>query len=271
MIKKVISGGQSGAERAALDVAIKLGIPHGGSIPGDRKTDDGVLPAQDRLQGMPPAGDSASIEKNVVESDGTLIIAREKLAGRVDDSRRMTLRHHKQLLGVDLNQTHHYEAASLIASWIDMQRIEVLNVAGPRAGEDPEIYDDVFRILEQAIQILMDGEAAAGAKNGSRANQRLSKPPLTVDQAVERLISELSLKFKTTIANMAEVELGALHETIGEYIRNEFGLWSGNKDLMISCFFFAKSDKITADDASSIIIKELWKRLRESHRLRVVE
>jgi len=70
---------------------------------------------------------------------------------------------------------------------------------------------------------------------------------------------------------MAEVELSLLHATVGEYIRNEFGLWTGNKDLMTSCCFFAKRDKVSEDDASSIIIRELWKRLRVTHKLRVVK
>jgi hypothetical protein len=81
----------------------------------------------------------------------------------------------------------------------------------------------------------------------------------------------LSFKDKSTIANIAEVELSILHKTTGEYIRNEFGLWSGNKDLMTSCCFIAKKDKVSEDEASSIIIKELWKRLRETHRIRVIE
>ncbi len=85
------------------------------------------------------------------------------------------------------------------------------------------------------------------------------------------LISDMSLKDKTIIANMAEVELSLLHTNLGEYIRNEFDLWSGNKDLMASCCFFAKKEKVQEDEASSIIIDELWKRLRETHKLRVVE
>ena len=70
---------------------------------------------------------------------------------------------------------------------------------------------------------------------------------------------------------MAEIELSDLHTTIGEYIRNEFGLWAGNNDLMTSCCFFAKREKVSEDEASSIIIRELWKRLRDSHKLRVVK
>jgi hypothetical protein len=52
----------------------------------------------------------------------------------------MTLKHKKQLLGIELNLTGHFNAASLIASWIKMQRVKILNVAGPRASKDQEIY-----------------------------------------------------------------------------------------------------------------------------------
>jgi hypothetical protein len=179
----------------------------------------------------------------------------------------MTLKHRKQLLGIDLNLTGHYDAASLIASWIKLQRVDVLNVAGPRASEDPEIYRDVLTILERTIQILRDDDRTADAK----PIQFKPLPPRTVNDAVGRLILILSLKDKTTIANMAEVELSVLHTTLGEYIRNEFGLWSGNEDLLISCCFMVKRDKVSQDEASSIIIRELWKRLKESHKLRVVK
>ena len=79
------------------------------------------------------------------------------------------------------------------------------------------------------------------------------------------------MKDKTTIANMAEVELSVLHTSWGEYLRNEFGLWAGNKELITSCRFFAKRDKVSEDEASSIIIRELWKRLRETHKIRVLK
>ena len=271
MIKKIISSGQTGADRAALDVAIKLNIPHGGWIPKGRKAEDGTLPKKYELQEMPTESYPDRTEKNVIDSDGTLIISRGKLSGGSDYTRKMTLRHHKQLLHIDLNNYEPFDAASLIASWIRMQNIQILNVAGPRASKDPEIYDDVIKILEQTIQILIYEDKKSGVKSGPNKNRKPSKPPKTVDQAVERLISELSFKDKSTIANMVEVELSVLHKTTGEYIRNEFGLWAGNKDLMTSCCFFAKRDKVSEDEASSIIIKELWKRLRETHRIRVVE
>ncbi len=101
MIKKIISGGQTGADRAALDVALKFGIPHGGWIPKGRKTEKGPLPEMYRLKEMPTESYKARTEKNVQESDGTLIIARGKLTGGTDYTRHMTLKHKKHLLGIE--------------------------------------------------------------------------------------------------------------------------------------------------------------------------
>ncbi len=120
MIKKIISGGQTGADRAALDVAIKLNIPHGGWVPRGRLAEDGPIPDKYQLQEMPTESYPSRTEQNVIDSDGTLIIARGKLSGGSDYTREMALKHKKQLLGIDLNLTNHYDAASLIASWIKM-------------------------------------------------------------------------------------------------------------------------------------------------------
>jgi len=271
MIEKIISGGQTGAARAALDVAMKMGIPHGGWVPKGRMTEDGSLAERYEMQEMPTDRYDARTEQNVMDADGTLIICRGKPAGGSDYSRKMVLKHKKHLLHIDLNLTTSFDAASLIASWIKLHRIKILNVAGSRASEDPNLYVDVFRILEMTLKIYRLEEVDPAKKAELDKIKQSVKPPTTVDQAVNRLLSELSLKDKTTIANMAEVELGDLHMNIGEYIRNAFGSWSENKDLMTSCCFFAKKDNIGEDEAASIIIRELWKRLRKTHKLRVVE
>jgi hypothetical protein len=267
MIKKIISGGQTGADRAALDVAIRMGIAHGGWVPKGRLAEDGQISDKYQLQELPTESYPARTDQNVKASDGTLIIARGKLTGGTDFTREMTLKHRKQLLGIDLNLTDHYDAASLIASWIRMQKVNTLNVAGPRASKDSEIYRDVVTILEKTIQILRDEERSANAKSQQFKPLR---PPKTVKDAVARLISELPLKDKTIIANMAEAELSVLNTNLGEYIRNEFGLWTGNDELLISCCFIAKCDTVSEDEASSIIIKEIWKQLQRTHKLRIV-
>jgi len=81
MLQKIISGGQTGADRAALDFAIGFDIPHGGWIPKGRKTEDGVLPDKYKLKEMPTASYPKRTEKNVLDSDGTLILSHGKLTG----------------------------------------------------------------------------------------------------------------------------------------------------------------------------------------------
>ena len=270
MIEKIISGGQTGADRAALDVAIKLGIPYGGWIPKGRITEEGPLPERYRMQEMPTESYSDRTEKNVIDSDGTLIICRGQPTGGSDYTREMALKHKKQLLHVDLNQTSSFDAASLISSWIKLYQIKTLNVAGPSASKDPNVYVDVFRILEWTFKIFRIEDMSPDKKAELDKIKQSAPLPKTVDEAVKRLTSEMTLKDKTIIANMAETELSLLHANLGEYIRNEFDLWSGNQDLMASCRFFARKEEIHEHEASSIIIRELWKRLMETHKLRVV-
>ena len=75
MIKRIISGGQTGADQAALDIAIEFGILHGGWIPKGKKTEDGVLPDKYKLKEMPTASYPKRTEQNVLDSDGTLILS----------------------------------------------------------------------------------------------------------------------------------------------------------------------------------------------------
>jgi len=270
MLTKIISGGQTGADRAALDVAIQLGIAHGGWIPKGRKPEDGRMPDKYQLQEMPIDSYPARTEQNVIDSDGTLIFSRGTLTGGTEYTRQMVLKHKKHLLHIDLNIATSYDAASLIQSWIRLQNIQTLNVAGPRASKDSQIYFEVFLILEMAY-IMSKVQEKRQSSQSTKGITKSSEPPRTVEQAVERITTDLSLKDKTTIANMAEAELSTLHLNLGEYIRNEFGLWSGNQALIKSCCRIAGSINVHQDEASSIIIRELWQQLRETHRLRVVK
>jgi hypothetical protein len=148
MLKKIISGGQTGVDRAALDAAIRMGISHGGWIPKGRLTEDGTLPEPYHLDEMETDSYPERTEKNVVVSDGTLIISRGPLTGGTEYTRKMVLKHGKQMLHIDpALHSNPLAAASLVSSWIEMQRIEILNVAGPRASKDPDIYGQTLGIL----------------------------------------------------------------------------------------------------------------------------
>jgi len=153
MLRKIISGGQTGVDRAALDVAMRLGKPHGGWVPKGRLTEEGPVPSHYQLEEMPTDAYEARTEKNVLESDGTLLISRGRPTGGTDYTRKMALKHGKQLLHIDLALGQRAsDAASIIASWIEMNRIETLNVAGPRASNDPAIYMDAVNILTHLLQ-----------------------------------------------------------------------------------------------------------------------
>jgi len=81
MLTKIISGGQTGADRAALDITIEFGILHFGWIPKSKKTEDGVLPDKYKLKEMPTASYPKRTVQNVLDSDGTLILSHGKLTG----------------------------------------------------------------------------------------------------------------------------------------------------------------------------------------------
>lgn len=94
--------------------------------------------------------------------------------------------------------------------------------------------------------------------------------PDNLDDAVDTLLGELSFKDKTKIANMSEADLIKLNISYGIYIRNEFRVW-GNDALLASCGAYAGVKTITPEQASYIIIKELWEKLQNSNVLKVVK
>ncbi len=100
----------------------------------------------------------------------------------------------------------------------------------------------------------------------NQASNNISK---TVDEAVQRLMSDLSLKDKNTIANIDEADLINLHFSLGLSIRNKL-LYPRNEQLLESCRFVSKDKYLHWDEAASVIIRELWKRLRETHKIRIV-
>ena len=128
MISKIISGGQTGADRAALDVAIDYGIPHGGWIPKGRKTEDGILPDKYNLQEMPTSSYPKRTEKNILDSDGTLIISHGELTGGSALTRKLATKHGRPWLHIDLD-TIDVDPSNVIKPWIGMYGIKVLNVA----------------------------------------------------------------------------------------------------------------------------------------------
>ncbi|MDH3328229.1 MAG: putative molybdenum carrier protein [Desulfobulbaceae bacterium] len=157
---KIISGGQTGADRAALDAAIKMGIPHGGWLPRGRKTEDGPLPKRYALRELDSDNYKKRTEKNVTASDGTLIVAYGPLNGGTALTESLTIKHDRPCLVLDLEEISPVQAVEATRKWLMEKRISILNVAGPRASGEPRIYKAVKKLLlaldweniEQAIE-----------------------------------------------------------------------------------------------------------------------
>ena len=271
MIERIISGGQTGAERAALDVAIKLGIPHGGWVPKGRTTEEGPLLEEYQMQEIPIDSYPKSIEQNVIDSDATLIISHGLLTGGYAYAQKMAMKHCKPWFHIDLYKLPTILAAMLIKNWIPKNGIKTLNVAGPSASKDPAIYELVTVLLELVYNLEIAKEDRTEPFSNATQNGRSEENdlPETLDETIDILTNELSLKDKNTIAKLDEGDLTELQYKLKLSVKNRF-LYPRNEQLLESCRFVSKDKYLNRDQASAVIIRELRKRLWESHKLRVV-
>jgi hypothetical protein len=274
VIRKIISGGQIGADQAALDVAIKLGISNGGWIQKDRKTQSGILPVKYQLKELPTAGYKQRIEKNVIDSDGTVIISHGDPTGGAEYSRKMADKHHRQCLQMDLKENSTFIIASKINTWVSENNIEVLNVTGSRVSEDSTIYKDTMDIVEGAILLGLikakPGEPGSDDHQSDYFDKGLI-PPGTVDEAVIKLILEMDLQDRVQLANLKKEELAQLDLSLGSYIKDQL-LGNGvNRRLFESCITVSGNNTLNEIDATRVIIEKLWGKLKETHLLRILK
>lgn len=161
VVDTVISGGQTGADRAGLDAAIDCGIPHGGWCPAGRRASDGTIPHKYALSETEDSGYRTRTEMNVENSDGTIVFT----IGEVTPGCGLTLslckKHGKPVHHVSLTQVIHLpdplsvkalECVDLlhiyhIEEWINNNGIRTLNIAGSRESKAPGIYFRVYEIL----------------------------------------------------------------------------------------------------------------------------
>ena len=148
MLKKIMSGGQTGVDRAALDAAIAAGLAHGGWCPQRRLSEDGMVPSYYLLDETPRSGYLQRTAWNVRDSDGTLIIARRGLSGGSRYTRECALYAARPVMIV---QPEDRDVSSAIYGWIVRHGLATLNVAGPRASSDPDIYAEARSIVEAFI------------------------------------------------------------------------------------------------------------------------
>lgn len=149
LVDKIISGGQTGVDRAALDYSIEANIPHGGWCPLGRIAEDGIIAEKYHLQETESSEYSVRTYCNVRDSDGTLIIvAGEPMGGTL-----LTIEFAKQLKKpfhlLNLSEGSNVQG---VRDWIIQNKIKVLNIAGPRASQAENIYISSYNILSEILK-----------------------------------------------------------------------------------------------------------------------
>ena len=151
---KIISGGQTGVDRAALDAALAEGVSVGGWCPTGRRAEDGVIPKEYPLREMPGPGYSERTRQNVIGSDGTIIVYFNSLSGGTEKTHRFCVSEQKPCVLIDAAVTTEAMAIPQLATFIKNHEIRVLNVAGPRASNAPQAYAYSFKVVSGLLQSM---------------------------------------------------------------------------------------------------------------------
>lgn len=150
--RQIHAGGQTGADRAALDWAIAYRIIHGGWCPKGRKAEDGPLAGRYQLRETDSAGYRQRTKLNVLESDATLIVNLGELDGGTLETVRIARQHQKPVLVLQLDETPIQDAAVRLRTWVEANRFGSLNIAGPRESKRPGIYAATYELLERSLE-----------------------------------------------------------------------------------------------------------------------
>lgn len=148
MIEKLISGGQTGVDRAALDVALELGLPCGGWCPKGRKAEDGTIAPRYPLKEAPSDVYAQRTEWNVRDSDGTLVLTKGLPTEGTAFTIQVAARMNKPCLVLDLTDR---PDAKTVHTWAARHGVRMLNVAGPRESRHPGLHRDAARFLRSVL------------------------------------------------------------------------------------------------------------------------
>jgi hypothetical protein len=144
---KIISGGQTGVDRAALDTALETGTVCGGWCPDGRLAEDGEIPLHYPVTELKGAGYQERTLQNVIDSDGTAIICFGAPDGGTEHTLRFCLELKKPFILIDAAELTPERAAERMLTFVAGHSIAVLNVAGPRASEEASAYRYAYQAV----------------------------------------------------------------------------------------------------------------------------
>lgn len=151
---KIISGGQTGVDRGALDAALEAGIECGGTCPVGHKAEDGVIPEMYPLTELASNIYSDRTRQNVIDSDATLILHFGQLEGGTAFTRQCCIAEGKPYLVIDASEDAQPILVQQIVDFIRQNKIQVLNVAGPRASKVPLAQQTTKQLLTTVLKSL---------------------------------------------------------------------------------------------------------------------
>jgi hypothetical protein len=169
-LAKIVSGGQTGVDRGALDAALAVNFPCGGWMPGDRMAEDGIIPERYPMKVLPGGSYRQRTLRNVINSDGTAILFYETLSGGTLLTRDLCVREKKSFIVMDAKQVEAAEAAAVIVKFVEEMGISVLNVAGPQASGWAEGYGFSLRVIGEVIARVIARRAEPWPAPGALEN-----------------------------------------------------------------------------------------------------
>jgi Circularly permutated YpsA SLOG family len=274
MLKKIISGGLTVADQAVLDAAISLGIPYGGYIPWGRITEIGQLPLKYKLQELNTEDHLICINRNVKESTGTLLISAGELNEGSKYARKESIKNSNQVFVIDLEVTPSFEATTMVHDWILTYNIDIPYIIGPFTFDYHNIDRHMTIIVEGALLLdKMDAPQGSKVMDYSKDiyTEKLSVLPKTVDEAVDQIISDMTLEERVRMANFDKEELRVINYSLSVFIKNQLFMKDLNKELFESCLAVSENKNLNESTAALVIIEKLWEKLRKTYKLRVVK
>jgi GT2 family glycosyltransferase len=154
---KIISGGQTGVDRAALDAALSLGVPTGGWCPEGRLDEGGIIPRRYPLLELPGGGYTERTARNVSEAGGTVIFHPGSLQGGTKATADFCAEKRKPCLSIDATAVSPADGTEQLRAFVQTNRIEILNVAGPRASQWTQGYDFTIQTLTKFLHANASG------------------------------------------------------------------------------------------------------------------